>query len=320
MRRFSRTLLVSFALVAARPPAVCQSSPTMPSWLTSYPGAAPDSRAMGALLESTYTTAAKPAQVLEHYRGLFEAAGLRFQPNPDGIGTVIRGDAAECDLLILIRERAPGTVVDVNCAAKSQPSPVASGKAVEIITAGPSKIRPPFPLSPRAGFPQTARPQSRPQPTAEEMQESHARRVAELGIHPAYQDAPAPPLVWPSWLVHIKGAEVRPQQGVDESRKAYLKVRYISSLPMTTLYNFYEDLLNSNEYRVHTSRLSTGQTISGVVQNAWGYVEGTNYPDGAPGPRSVIHVSFSRNKLNEPITVEMRFTVYEFVAPKGRPF
>ena len=152
------------------------------------------------------------------------------------------------------------------------------------------------------------------------MKESHARRVAELGIHPTYHDAPAPPLVWPSWLVHIKGAEVRPQQGVDESRKAYLKVRYVSNLPMTTIYNFYEDLLNANEYRVHTSRLSTGQTISGIVQNAWGYVEGTNYPDGAPGPRTVIHVSFSRSKLNEPITVEMRFTVYEFVAPKGRPF
>ena len=152
------------------------------------------------------------------------------------------------------------------------------------------------------------------------MQESHARRVAELGIHPTYHDAPAPPLVWPSWLVHIKGAEVRPQQGIDDSKKAYLKVRYISNLPMTTIYNFYEDLLNSNEYRVHTSRLSTGQTISGVVQNAWGYVEGTNYPDGAPGPRTVIHVSFSRSKLNDPITVEMRFTVYEFVAPKGRPF
>ena len=87
-----------------------------------YPGATPNSRVMGGLLESTYTTAARPAQVLEHYRGLFEAAGLRFQPNRDGIGTVIRGDAAECELLILIRERPPGTFVDVNCAAKAQPS------------------------------------------------------------------------------------------------------------------------------------------------------------------------------------------------------
>jgi hypothetical protein len=285
-------LLAAFVTVA-----VGQSPPSMPSWLVTYPGATPNSRVMGALVESTYTTAATPAQVVDHYRKLFEDAGLRFQPTPDGMGTSIRGDAAECDLLILIREQAPGSFVDVNCSAKSQASPASAGKAIEIIGGAPSKTR-----------------------IAGEMKESHARRVAELGIHPTYHDAPAPPLVWPSWLVHIKGAEVRPVQGVDQSRKTYLKVRYVSNLPMTTIYNFYEDLLNSNEYRVHTSRLSTGQTISGIVQNAWGYVEGTNYPDGAPGPRTVIHVSFSRSKLNDPITVEMRFTVYEFVAPKGRPF
>jgi hypothetical protein len=293
MRYFTCLLLAAFVR-----PADCQESPSMPSWLVSYPGATANSRAMGALVESTYTTAAKTGQVVEHYRKLFEDAGLQFQPSADGMGTSIRGDAAECALLILIREQGPGSFVDVNCSAKSQiPSASPPSKAVEIIGAAPSKAR-----------------------IAGEMKESHARRVAELGIHPTYHDAPAPPLVWPSWLVHIKGAEVRPVQGVDESRKAYLKARYISSLPMTTIYNFYEDLLNANEYRVHTSRLSTGQTISRVVQNAWGYVEGTNYPDGAPGPRTVIHVSFSRSKLNDPITVEMRFTVYEFVAPKGRPF
>ena len=86
---------------------------------------------------------------------------------------------------------------------------------------------------------------------------------------------------------------------------------------MSAIYSFYEDLLNSHEYRVHTSRLSTGQTISGIVQNSWGYVEGTNYPDGAPGPRTVIRVEFSRVNLNDPITVRMRITAYEFVAPKS---
>jgi hypothetical protein len=213
MRRFTRALLAAFMLVAARQPAVCQLSPFMPSWLVSYPGATPNSRAMGALVQSTYTTAAKPAEVVEHYRKLFEAAGLRFRPNSDGIGTAIRGDAAECDLLIQIREQAPGAFVDVNCAAKSQASSTSSAKAVEIVTTGPSSARAPIPSSPRTGFPQTARPPRRPQPTAEEMQASHARTVAELGIHPTYHDAPAPPLVWPSWLVHIKGAGIRPQQG-----------------------------------------------------------------------------------------------------------
>ena len=83
------------------------------------------------------------------------------------------------------------------CSPAAQVSPASPGKAIEIIAAAPSKTR-------------IARPPVRPQPTAEEMKESHARRVAELGIHPTYHDAPAPPLVWPSWLVHVKGAEVRP--------------------------------------------------------------------------------------------------------------
>ena len=100
MRQFPRVLLAAFVTVA-----VGQSPPSMPSWLVSYPGVTPNSRAMGALVESTYTTAATPAQVVDHYRKLFEDAGLRFQPRADGMGTSIRGDAAECDLLILIREQ-----------------------------------------------------------------------------------------------------------------------------------------------------------------------------------------------------------------------
>jgi hypothetical protein len=157
-----------------------------------------------------------------------------------------------------------------------------------------------------------------PPMTASEALERHQQRVRELGIHPDYQDAPAPPLVFPSWLVRMDGARVSLKQGVDQSHKAYLEARYISSQPMSAIYSFYEDLLNANEYRVHTSKLSTGQTISGIVQNAWGFVEGTNYPDGAPGPRTVIHVGFSRSNLNDPITVTMRITAYEFVAPKSR--
>ena len=46
------------------------------------------------------------------------------------------------ELAILIRERAPGTFVEVNCAAKSQARSTPSAKSIEIIGAGPSKIRP----------------------------------------------------------------------------------------------------------------------------------------------------------------------------------
>ena len=308
MPRFPRVLLAAVLLVATRRPAVCQSPPSLPAWLVSYPGATPDSRAMGGLLESTYTTSAKPAQVVEHYRGLFEAAGLRFQPNADGIGSVIRADAAECDLLILIRERAPGTFVDVNCAAKSQ----ASVRVFRQVGGDHRRRTLEGPASPNRA-------------PARSLPPKRCSRATPEGS-PNWASIP-PTTMRPRrpWSGHpgsfiSRARRCGPQQGIDDSRNTYLKVRYISSLPMTTIYNFYEDLLNSNEYRVHTSRLSTGQTISGVVQNAWGYVEGTNYPDGAPGPRTVIHVSFSRSKLNDPITVEMRFTVYEFVAPKGRPF
>jgi hypothetical protein len=85
---------------------------------------------------------------------------------------------------------------------------------------------------------------------------------------------------------------------------------------MTEIYAFYEDLLNANDYRVYSSKLGTGHTISGVVQNSDGYVEGSNYPQGTPGPRTEIRVSFSRFLLNDPIKVEIRFTTYSFEAPK----
>ena len=289
MRPFVRVLLPAILLAAIRQAAIAQATLSLPGWLAPFPDATPEVRTNSVLLRSTYTTAAAPADVVEHYRKLFQTAGLAFHPNSDGIGVAIRGATDECDLLIQVRPRTPGTFVDVNCAAKSQPPPPSPGKTVTVISSGAANRRDP---------------------------EAYARRVAELGIHPTYHDAPAPPLVWPEWLVHIQGAAIRPQQGVDQSRKAYLKVRYVSSRPMTTIYNFYEDLLNSHEYRVHTSRLSTGQTIGGILQNAHGYVEGTNYPDGAPGARTVIHVGFSRVHLNDPITVEMRITAYEFVAPK----
>jgi hypothetical protein len=213
------------------------------------------------------------------------------------MGTSIRGDAAECDLLILIREQGAGSFVDVNCSAKSQVSPASPGKTVDIIGTAPSKTR-----------------------IAEEMKESHVRRVAELGIHPTYHDAPAPPLVWPSWLVHIKGAEVRPQQGVDESRKPCLKARYISSLPMTTVYNFYEDLLNRTSIACTPLAFPQGKPFPESCKMPGGMSKAPTIRMERSGPRTVIHVSFSRSKLNDPITVEMRFTVYEFVAPKGRPF
>jgi hypothetical protein len=92
----------------------------MPSWLIPYPGANAATLASSAsLVEIGYTTSAKPDEVVAHYRRLFETAGLRSNSNFDGSGTSIRAGAAECDLLIKIREDNAGTNARVSCAAKS---------------------------------------------------------------------------------------------------------------------------------------------------------------------------------------------------------
>ena len=108
-------------MIFALTPAFAQ----LPEWLESYPGATPAVRTTEFLFESSYTVAAQPVEIVEHYRKLFEAAGLPFRPNADGIGTSIRSSAPECDLLIQIRTRQQGTFVDVNCASKTQPAAAA---------------------------------------------------------------------------------------------------------------------------------------------------------------------------------------------------
>src|ERR1700733_4637102 len=112
-----RLVYLFFALA----PAFSQPVSSLPTWLETYPGPIPAVRSSDSLVESSYTIAAQPADIVQHYRKLFEAAGLPFVPNPDGIGTSIRASAPECDLLILIRTRQEGSFVDVNCSAKTRP-------------------------------------------------------------------------------------------------------------------------------------------------------------------------------------------------------
>ena len=152
--------------------------------------------------------------------------------------------------------------------------------------------------------------------TADELMEQHHRIAAEMGLHRVHPDAPAPPLVWPSWLVQTGGASLRTTRGVNFEKDAMLKAQYTTSVPMTEIYRFYRELLNAHEYPARSS-MSTGQTQSGVQQNAIGYVEGYNYPDGAPGAYSIIHVSFSRSVLNGPITVSLQFTTHDYIAKRG---
>jgi hypothetical protein len=107
--------------------------------------------------------------------------------------------------------------------------------------------------------------------------------------------AEAPPLVWPAWLVHLDGGQLKIQQGVDQSKKDYLRAVFYTHAPMTQIHTFYEDLLKTNDYRIVTAGLQTGHTISGNSQNAWGHVEADNYPNGQPGPYTNIRVDFGRS-------------------------
>jgi len=272
----------------------------MPSWLVPYPGATAEIRNFQAYLEAGYATSASPGAVVDHYRKLFESANLPFQPNSDGIGTNIRGAAAECDLLISIRSQAAGTAVRVSCAEKSPQY----NEAVTTTTSRPTPVR------------RAARTAQNPQPSSDEILTRHQQKVAELGIHRTYEDAPAPPLVWPAWLVDMNHTHPPLASGVDKSGHEFLRARYITSSPMTAIRALYTDLLRANGYTINSSSISTGHTVSGIQQNANGHVEGYTYPDGTPGPRTEIRVHFSRSHLNDPIEVDMRFTTFAFVAAR----
>lgn len=305
------TRLFAALAIAAFTPAFCQQPLAFPSWLKTYPGAAPTVIASESQIESSYIASAQPAEVLEYYRKLLETAGLPFRPNDDGMGESVRAEAHECDLLIQIRSRAEGSFVAVYCSVKGAASTPSSPDDIKVIsgqsqsarigTAGVRPTVPPFP--PR-------------HMTAQDFMQMHQQKVAEMGIHREHQDAPAPPLVWPSWLVNVSGAAVRPERSADQAKSVYLRARYTSTAPMTDIYHFYVDLLKSHEYSTSSS-LSTGQTMSGIKQNALGYVEGSNHPDGAPGAHTDIKVSFDRDVLNGPITIIISFSTHEYIAKRG---
>jgi len=264
------------------------SQPSMPAWLAPYPGAAPQIKTYPALVEMTYTAAAAPDAVADHYRKLLEAQSVTLQQNPDGAGgAVLRGSSPECNLMITVRAQAEGTFVRLNCAAK--------GQTIAATHSTASPAMPPMPAG---------------------IMERHQQLVAEMGIHKQRPPADAPPLVWPDWLGHINGARLAGRPGVDQSHNEYLETKYTTSEPMTALFAFYKDLLTAHEYAVYKGGVETGQTMKGVQQNAIGDVEGDNYPSGFPGPRTVIHVRFDRSYLNQPITVILRLTAYGY---KGRP-
>jgi hypothetical protein len=119
-RAFMSLALVLFALTSA----FSQTAFTLPPWLVSYPGTNPKVYSRDNFAQTSYVVDAEPAEVVDHYRQLFAAQGLAFQPNTDGMGTTIRVAAKECDLFIQIRKREESTFTKVTCSGKIDASSI----------------------------------------------------------------------------------------------------------------------------------------------------------------------------------------------------
>ena len=139
--------------------------------------------------------------------------------------------------------------------------------------------------------------------SAQNVSAQHERTVA----------AEAPPLAWPSWLVHLEGYQLKIQQGSDQSKNDYLRATFNTHAQMTEIHSFYLNLLKTNDYPGVTGGLETGHTMSGTQQNAWGHLEADNYPNGQPGPYTNIRIDFSRFVLNGPIRVSIKVTAHPYV-------
>ncbi len=309
MRRFLMVLSIPAALAAAEL--------SLPDWLAPYPGVAPSMRTSAGLIESSYNAGVKPADIVAHYEKEFAAAHVESMANDDGIGISLRGSAPECDLLIKIREQSGGSFVSVNCSEKSSSAPQDATFLPQ-----PSTARRPFPASPRERDAHTAQ-------MLADADARHKQRIADQSrfdqpVYPKPRSEQADTgglvLAWPPWLVHMKDAD-RPLHVVkktDQSGSAYLESMYKTTRPMSEIYNFYEDVMNANGYRVAVAHLGTGSTLSHIQQNADGDVEGSFYPHGIGNGWIETRASFHRFYLNEPITVRLRVTVHYPIRLPGR--
>jgi len=275
-----------------------QTSFPFPAWLENFPGATPSMRSTDSMAESSYSVDALPPEVLEHYRKLFAAQGLAFHANYDGIGWSIRAEAKECNLLIHVREGGDGTNAKVECVAKEAASMAAPYTGnIEIINGS-------------ANAKDTGGANSKATSDWAERVRKHQEEFPKINTN--HRDMPAPPLEWPEWLTHVRGAPLKPRTGMDPAKYAYMRAQYTTNIPMTEIFDFYRNLLKEHGYPPSAS-IATGHTFTGIQQNALGYVNGYNYPDGIPGAHTAIEISFDRSVLNGPITVTIRFSTHDYV-------
>jgi hypothetical protein len=279
MWRFIGGVLLLAASVCA------QSQPTLPPWLLAYPGAHLVRSNLSAMSAASFTTADAPETVVAYYAQAFQSQGLLFAPASNRFNTTIRADADCGELSVSVMKRADGASVQLNCRVKFQPQvPRSTGSHAQDVA---------------------------------NMMETHRQAVAALGIGRERPPAPAPPLEWPAWLTRAEGGLPTVHQGSDPSYAGMLKAEYVSRLPMSELFGFYKDLLSANGYQINQGHVQTGQTSSGIQQNADGVVEGDVYPDGFPGPYIEIRVNFSRTHLNDPIRVNIGFRTQAYEGRKA---
>ena len=340
MRRIISTLLAGTWLLAGQ---TAPAHVSLPQWLIAYPGAlAAVTSASSTLVESSYTATAKPEEVSGHYAKLFTSNGLVSQSNYDGLGTVIRVSAPECNLLIKLRESSAGTAVKVQCASPQTSSPRAGLGNEVMVTNGSVNEAPVGGRSRNSGSGYHLKSAEEIKQYNEERtreikakQEAYAREVnaqmqeydkpfypkqSQAHMPPASNLAPktaiayyhddAPPLVWPSWLVAVNGEHFPPATRSSQGPESALSRKYQTTVAMTELARFYKEGLARNGFTVIRSRMSTGSTSTGVQQNASGEIEAyRGEGSGVNPPTTTIKVSFRRMYLNEPISVWINVSV-----------
>ena len=91
----------------------------MPPWLTTYPGATPQTKRTNTTVEATFTTAGSTMEVLSYYRKAFDAQGvpIDFIGAPEGV--YLHAEPAECNVDIAILQADKQTSVKITCATKA---------------------------------------------------------------------------------------------------------------------------------------------------------------------------------------------------------
>jgi hypothetical protein len=220
-------LSMTWAAACAAAQFVTPVPSVMPAWLVPYPGAGSQSRKIFNTVESSYTVAAAPHEVLAHFRTLFASAGLPFEPDPLGGGFLIRSAAPECDLEVSIQRRDSNTAVKVTCSPR-----LAANEYMMNLRA---------------------------QEKAQQAQ-SDGMKKFDTPVYPQPK-APLPPLTWPSWLVRVDGVALPA-----EKSPGRLSSSFVSSPTRDAIQYFYATLLSSHGYRVTQGLAAAPEKFGSWVQ------------------------------------------------------